>query len=43
MPQEEKLRYADFRVDTSGSYEESRRQTEEVYAELQQLALADER
>ena len=43
MPQEEKLRYADFRVDTSGSYEETRRQTEEVYAELQQLALADER
>jgi dephospho-CoA kinase len=38
MPQEEKLRYADFRVDTSGSYEESRRQTEEVYAELRKLA-----
>ena len=38
MPQEEKLRYADFRVDTSGSYEESRRQTEAVYAELRKLA-----
>ena len=38
MPQEEKLRYADFRVDTSGSYEESRRQAEEVYAELRKLA-----
>ena len=38
MPQEEKLRYADFKIDTSGSYEESRRQTEEVYAELRKLA-----
>lgn len=43
MPQEEKLRYADFKIDTSGSFEESRRQTEEVYAELRELALADER
>jgi len=34
MPQEEKLRYADFSVDTSGSYEETRRRTEEVYAAL---------
>jgi dephospho-CoA kinase len=38
MPQEEKLRYADFKIDTSGSYEETRRQTEEVYAELRRLA-----
>ncbi len=38
MPQEEKLRYADFRIDTSGSFEESRRRTEEVYAELRRLA-----
>ena len=38
IPQEEKLRYADFKIDTSGSYEESRRQTEEVYAELRKLA-----
>jgi dephospho-CoA kinase len=38
MPQEEKLRYADFKIDTSGSYEETRRQTEEVYAELRKLA-----
>jgi dephospho-CoA kinase len=38
MPQEEKLRYADFKIDTSGSYEESRGQTEEVYAELRKLA-----
>ena len=40
MPQEEKLRHADFAIDTSGSYEESRRRTEEVYAELRRLAEA---
>lgn len=38
MPQEEKRRYADFQIDTSGSYEESRRQTEGVVAELRKLA-----
>jgi dephospho-CoA kinase len=38
MPQEEKLRYADFKIDTSGSFEETRQQTEEVYAELRRLA-----
>ena len=38
MPQEEKLRYADFKIDTSGSFEETRSQTEEVYAELRKLA-----
>ena len=38
MPQEEKLRYADFKIDTSGSYEETRRRTEEVYASLRRLA-----
>lgn len=43
MPQEEKLRYADFKIDTSGSFEETRRQTEEVYAGLRELALADKR
>lgn len=43
MPQEEKLRYADFKIDTSGSYEESRRQTQEVYAELRKLAEAEAR
>jgi dephospho-CoA kinase len=41
MPQGEKLRYADFCVDTSGSFEETRRQTEEVYAELRRLAEAE--
>jgi dephospho-CoA kinase len=38
MPQEEKLRYADFTIDTSGSFEETRRQTEEVYETLRALA-----
>lgn len=38
MPQEEKLRYADLKIDTSGSFEETRRQTEKVYAELRRLA-----
>ena len=38
MPQEEKLRYADFKIDTSGDYEETRRQTVEVYAALRRLA-----
>jgi dephospho-CoA kinase len=38
MPQEEKLRYADFAVDTSGDFEETRRQTEAVYRELRALA-----
>jgi dephospho-CoA kinase len=37
MPQEEKLRYADFTIDTSEGFEETRRQTEEVYAELRRL------
>jgi dephospho-CoA kinase len=43
MPQEEKLRYADFKIDTSGSFEETRRQTEEVYAALRKLAGAEAR
>jgi dephospho-CoA kinase len=38
MPQEEKLRYADFSIDTSGSFEETRARTEEVYKELRRIA-----
>ena len=38
MPQEEKLRHADFKIDTSGSFEEARGQTEEVYDALRRLA-----
>jgi dephospho-CoA kinase len=38
MPQEEKLRYADFAIDTTGDFEDTRRQTEAVYRELKALA-----
>ncbi len=38
MPQEEKLRYADFAVDTTGGFEEARRRTEEVFHTLRALA-----
>jgi dephospho-CoA kinase len=38
MPQEEKLRHADFRIDTSEGFEDTRRQTAEVYAALRRLA-----
>ncbi|HVF28570.1 MAG TPA: dephospho-CoA kinase [Pyrinomonadaceae bacterium] len=37
MPQEEKMRYADYLIDTSGSFEESRRQTQQVYNSLKTL------
>jgi dephospho-CoA kinase len=43
MPQEEKLRYADFTIDTSGGFEETRGRTEEVYATLRELAEAEAR
>jgi dephospho-CoA kinase len=38
MSQEEKLRHADFRIDTSEGFEDTRRQTAEVYAALRRLA-----
>jgi dephospho-CoA kinase len=38
MPQEEKLRYADFSVDTSGAFDETKRQVEEVFKALRALA-----
>ncbi len=34
MPQAEKMRYADFLIDSSGSAEETRRRTDEVYSAL---------
>ena len=34
MPQDEKLRFADYTIDTSGTLEETRRRTEAVWAEL---------
>ena len=36
MPQEEKKRYADYLIDTSGEFAETRRQTEEVYHALRE-------
>lgn len=38
LPQEEKLKHADFAVDTSGSFEETRARVEEVYEQLRRLA-----
>ena len=38
MSQEEKLRYADFAIDTTGGFKETRRRTEEVFRELGALA-----
>ncbi|HYH84080.1 MAG TPA: dephospho-CoA kinase [Pyrinomonadaceae bacterium] len=38
MPQVEKLRFADFAIDTSEGFEDARRQTEEVFASLRELA-----
>jgi dephospho-CoA kinase len=38
MPQEEKLRHADFAIDTSGSFDDARGQTVEVFNALQELA-----
>jgi dephospho-CoA kinase len=43
MPQEEKKRYADFLIDTSNGFEDTRRQTAEVYRQLRELSVADEK
>jgi dephospho-CoA kinase len=40
MAQSEKLRYADFTIDTSGSLDETRRRTLEVWRELERLEAA---
>jgi dephospho-CoA kinase len=37
MPQSEKMRYADFLIDTSEGFESTRKQCEDVYAELKKL------
>jgi dephospho-CoA kinase len=39
MPLEEKLKYADYVIDTSGKKEETLQQTEEVFLELRRLTL----
>ncbi|MDQ3753214.1 MAG: dephospho-CoA kinase [Acidobacteriota bacterium] len=38
MPQEEKQRFADFLIDTSGGFAQTRRRTKEVYGQLKVLA-----
>ena len=38
MPQMEKMRYADFLIDTSGDHAATRARTQEVYAQLRALA-----
>lgn len=38
LPQEEKLKHADFAVDTSGGFEETRARVREVYEQLRGLA-----
>lgn len=41
MPQDEKKRYADFLIDTSIGFDETRRQTIEVFGQLSVLAALD--
>ena len=38
MPQAEKMRHADFLIDTSEGFEDTRRRTREVYAQLRELS-----
>ncbi|MBO0719193.1 MAG: dephospho-CoA kinase [Blastocatellia bacterium] len=38
MPSSEKLKYADFAVDTSNGFEDTRSQVESLYSELRQLS-----
>lgn len=38
MPQDEKKRYADFLIDTSSGFEDTRRRTAEVYRQLRELS-----
>jgi dephospho-CoA kinase len=40
MPSEEKRRYADFEIDTSGTFEQTRGRVVEVYQQLQRLRTA---
>ena len=40
MPQEEKMKYADFLIDTSGDFADTRAQVEKVFAELKDASTA---
>lgn len=42
MPQEEKISYADFLIDTSKGFDDTRRQTGEIYGQLRLLALKED-
>lgn len=43
MPQGEKKRYADFLIDTSDGFDDTRHQTEEIYEKLREIVSARER
>ncbi len=43
MPQEEKKRYADFLIDSSFGFDDTRRRTEEVYGQLREVSAIDEK
>ena len=40
MPQEDKIKYADFLIDTSGNFADTRAQVEKVFAELKDASTA---
>lgn len=43
MPQDEKKRYADFLIDSSFGFEDTRRRTAEVYRQLREVSALDEK
>ncbi len=43
MPSEEKLKYADYPINTSNGFEDTRRQVEKIYADLRDLQLPSSR
>jgi len=43
MPQSEKMRYADFLIDTSKGFDDTRRQTMEVFRKLREIMSFDEK
>ena len=43
MPQSEKQRYADFLIDTSFGFEDTRRRTKEVYGQLREVSAIGEK
>jgi dephospho-CoA kinase len=43
MPQNEKMRYADFLIDTSAGFDDTRRRTAEVFRKLREIMSFDEK